>query len=151
GASAAGLIAGVGTLTYNELANATSASLRTDANITSAGSVLVQASDSTPLTADAAGLAVSLGAGVRGSFAINTLNNSVSAYSDGADATLDSGQFELTATSSNDLDAFGLAFGAGGIIGGFATFTSNTVNTTTDASVRRAGTIVAPSVLIHAS
>ncbi|HEY8536271.1 MAG TPA: hypothetical protein VIL25_07470, partial [Vicinamibacterales bacterium] len=150
-ASAAGLVAGVGTFTYNELSNTTSASLRSGAAIASADAVRVRATDTSTVRSDSAGLAASLGAGIGASFALNTVNNVVEAYSDGADATAAAGAFELAATSSNDVDAAALAFSVSGLAGGFATLTSNTLGTRTDASVRTGGTIVAPAVVLRAS
>ena len=96
GLSVAGLVAGVGSVSVNDLSNITSASLRTDANIVSAGNITVHATDTSPVQANSGGLAASLGVGVGASVALNTLNNTVEAFSDGADATL-TGQLDLTA------------------------------------------------------
>jgi hypothetical protein len=133
GLSVAGLIAGVGSVSVNDLSNTTSASLRNGAKVDSAAGLLIRANDSSPVTADSGGLAASLGAGVGASVALNTLSNTVEAFSDSADATV-AGQLDFNAASSNNVDALALGFGAGGVLGGFVTVTMNKDNTTTDAT-----------------
>jgi hypothetical protein len=150
GLSAAGLVAGVGTFTYNDLANTTSASIRPDASIDAAGSVEVTAVDTSSAHANSGGLAASLGVGVGASIALNTLDNRVEAYSDDADITAATGTLTLDASSANDVDALALAFAAAGIVGGYATVTINESNTETDASVRNGGVIEAPIAIVHA-
>ncbi|MBK8017635.1 MAG: right-handed parallel beta-helix repeat-containing protein [Betaproteobacteria bacterium] len=150
GASLAGLVAGVGTLTYNDIATLTGASLRKDAVVESAGSVNVTASDSSTLQANSGGLAVSLGAGVGASFAVNKLANTVEAYSDEADVTVAEGFLELNADSSNDVDASALAFSISGLVGGYGTVSDNTDSTSTTATIRNGGLIEAPVVRLRA-
>ena len=68
-----GIVGGVANITINALSNTTSASLRDNARINSAGDVLVHAEDTSDVTADSAGLAISLFGGVAGSLASNTV------------------------------------------------------------------------------
>ncbi|WP_457423984.1 right-handed parallel beta-helix repeat-containing protein [Roseateles sp. P5_E7] len=149
GLSAAGLVAGVGSVSVNMLTNTTSASIRGGAVIESAGTVSLDADDNSTVQANSGGLAVSLGAGVGASAALNTLDNTVEAYTDDADIEAN-GDISIDATSANDVDALAIAFGAGGIVGGFASVTINTVTTTTDASIRTGGTIDAPAIRLSA-
>jgi len=148
--SASGLVAGVGTLTLNMLSNMTSASLRPDADIDAAGAVTLNAVDTSTAHADSGGLAGGGLVGFGGSVALNFIDNQVEAYSDSADVTAGTGQFLLDASSSNDVGAFALAFGAGGIVGGYATVMINEATTATDASIRNDGTIEAPIVTLRA-
>ena len=149
GLSAAGLVAGVGSISVNTLSNTTSASIRSGAVIDSAGTLSINASDTSAVEANSGGLAVSLGAGVGASFALNTLGNTVEAYTHMADIEA-AGQIVIEAMSANDVDALAIAFGAGGIVGGFASVTINTVTTSTDASMRTGGTVEAPAVRLSA-
>ena len=76
-------------------------------------------------------LAASLGAGIGASFAGNLMNDKVQAFTDGGNASTSTGQVELKAVTNHGIQAHALGFGAGGIIGGFATVTLNDVENLT--------------------
>src|SRR5262249_33780429 len=112
--------------------------------------VLVHATDQSDVEANTGAASISLGAGVGGSIAINSVKNTVEAFTDGGSAEVSGGQIDIEGTSHIDINAFALGFGVGGTLGGFATVTSNTDKTTTDASVRHSGSLIGQTVTIHA-
>ncbi|MBI3839031.1 MAG: hypothetical protein HY288_14015, partial [Planctomycetia bacterium] len=151
GLTAGGIIAVGGAVTANISSNTTTAAIDGAGSVTSPTSVFVTASDDSALTANSAQLAASFVGAAGVSVAINSMTNTVQAYIAGSTVTAQNGNVDVSATSSYDVHALALGFSLAGAASFVGSITENSLNNTTDASLRDAATVVAQNeVLVHA-
>ncbi len=159
-------LAGAGSGSGNSISTTVEASISDASTVTTlgTGAIMLSATDSSTITADAGGVSFALGGGQGGgigvavgvSVAVNEINNTISAAIDSSTAS-SAGTVQLSATSNATVDSLTLAGApvvAGGQGGGVAfsgagAGSGNTINNTIEASIASSTITLTGSGAIH--
>ena len=118
----------------NFVANTTRAGISGTGTI-DADAVNVRAADTSSFDVDPGALAVSRVGAAGVAIGVNKVSNAVEAFVTGATVTTDTGGIDVSARSTLDVHADGIGFAIGGVVGAFGTFTFNSLDTVTRATV----------------
>jgi Ca2+-binding RTX toxin-like protein len=143
--------AGAGAGSANKIHNTIEASIKNGSIVTTTGTVILSATDSSTILADAGGVGIAIAGGQAGgtglsfglSFATNDIRNTITAFVENSAVTT-VGNVEINATSSAKIDALTVAgslAGAGGQGGGLSfagagTGSSNTIENLVEALIK---------------
>jgi hypothetical protein len=127
----------------NQLATSTQAGVSGSTVMSSAGSVLLNASSTDVIKTVGVGAAVAGGAAAAGSVVVNTLTSNTSAFIDSSATVTAYNNVGVLAFTDDSIEASGGALGVGvGAVGIGAVSVVNTLKSTTDAHISGAGTVV---------
>ena len=134
GLTAAGMIAGVGSVVVNELDNDTEAFIGAGADVQAPG-VRVVATDTSFATADTAAFAVGGGVGAGASYATNTVKGTVKATISGGEVLAPGNAVELEASTTYVLIALAHGAAGAGFVAAVGSVSKNVIEGTTEASI----------------